>query len=219
MDRLFDHPAEMLARLPVILLALTVHEFCHAYFALRMGDPTAYRLGRCTLNPLKHLEPLGTLCLIFAPIGWAKPVPINPINFDDQRKGVIVSTAAGPLSNLAQALLWALLLRGLYHWGARIENPKLYESMWIMFYAGVSINVGLAIFNMLPLYPLDGFHISVELSRPENREKMIAMAQYGPYAILGIIMLGRIAKVNLLGYVMNPVMDWILLNISGLPPA
>ena len=104
-------PVDLMIRVPVILLALTVHEFCHAYFAYRMGDPTAYRLGRCSLNPLRHLEPLGTICLLFAPIGWAKPVPIIPINFRDPRKGMLVATAAGPLnlSLVCQAKLDAFL--------------------------------------------------------------------------------------------------------------
>src|SRR5690242_12736966 len=106
-------PSVMMLRIPVVLLALTVHEFCHAYFALQMGDPTAYRLGRCSLNPLRHLDPLGTICLMFAPIGWAKPVPIDPRNFRNWRQGVLVSIAAGPISNLIQALVFALLLRGV----------------------------------------------------------------------------------------------------------
>jgi Zn-dependent protease len=212
-----EHPDVLLARLPVILLALTVHEFCHAYFALRMGDPTAYRLGRCTLNPLKHLDPLGTLCLLFAPIGWAKPVPINPLNFRDWKRGVIVSTAAGPLSNVVQAVGWALLIRGLHRFGGSISPPALYQAMWMMFVYGVIINVGLAVFNMLPLYPLDGFHITLALTRPEKQRKMAEMARYGPFAILGVILLSRLGKVDLLGRVTVPVMEWLLIHVSGLP--
>jgi len=101
----------LLMHAPIVIFSLTIHEFAHAFAAYRMGDPTAARLGRMTLNPLAHLDPIGTICLFFAPIGWAKPVPINDINFDDRRKGVLVSTAAGPGSNLCVALACALIMR------------------------------------------------------------------------------------------------------------
>src|SRR5690606_19101552 len=146
---------------------LTVHEFCHAYFALRMGDPTAYRMGRCTLNPLKHLDPLGTICLMFAPIGWAKPVPINSLNFHDQRKGILVSTAAGPISNLVMAVGFAVILRGITTWGSALngipQGAHFLKVLIDMTLWGVFINVGLAVFNLLPIYLIDGLHYSAQL--------------------------------------------------------
>ncbi len=221
-------PVELMLRVPIILLALTVHEFCHAYFALRMGDPTAYRLGRCTLNPLRHLEPLGTICLLFAPIGWAKPVPINPVNFRNWRQGVIVSTAAGPLSNLAQAVLFALLLRGVQYLlrGGLITSLSLplpmettlsfLHLLSAMLFIGVVINVGLAVFNCLPLYPLDGFHITLELLRTERQQRFAELAPAGPFVILGLVMLGNFSDVDPIGELIRPPIRFMLRHVAGM---
>jgi len=214
-------PIQLLIRVPVVLLALTVHEFCHAYFAYRMGDPTAMRLGRCSLNPIRHLDPLGTLCLMFAPIGWAKPVPINPINFTDYRKGVLVSTAAGPGSNLVQALLFALVLRGLIFAAHRVgssasaQTGQVFEVITVMVFLGVLVNVGLAVFNCLPLYPLDGFHITLQLMRPESQERFAQTAHYGPFVILGIVVIENAAKVDILGGLIKPPTLFILKHVAG----
>lgn len=214
--------AELLLRLPVILLALTVHEFCHAYFAYRMGDPTAYRLGRCSLNPLRHLEPLGTICLLFAPIGWAKPVPINRLNFDDPRKGDLVATAAGPLSNLAQAIVYTLLLKLLWSnapsWSLRGEQWHNFAQTAVAFaWLGVQINIGLAIFNLLPLFPLDGFHIVANLQRPGREADFQSTAAFGPFVIAGIVLLSRTTKLDLIGGLINPVFNFLVYRIAGIP--
>ena len=213
----------LLIRMPVVLLALTVHEFCHAYFAYRMGDPTAYQQGRLTLNPLRHLDPLGTICLIFALIGWAKPVPINPLNFHDRRKGILVTTAAGPASNLAQAILFALAIRAIIYYSQgtdTVAHPQVAQFVYVavrMCWWAVFINVGLAVFNCLPLYPLDGFHITLQLMRPESRQRFAETAHFGPYAILGLIFLvPYVAKVNVLGMLIGPPVNFILEHVAGL---
>jgi Zn-dependent protease len=223
-------PRELMLRIPVVLLALTVHEFCHAYFALKMGDPTAYRLGRCSLNPLRHLDPLGTICLMFAPIGWAKPVPINPLNFDNWRKGVLVSTAAGPLSNVAQALLFALLLRVCRYglaWGlwldteGRLPIPResllnfvaLAQEMFLM---AVIINLGLAVFNCLPLFPLDGFHITAQLVKPESQERFVRMAPAGPFMIIGLVFINNYTDFKIINSLIDPPLDFILHYVGGM---
>jgi Zn-dependent protease len=214
--------AELLLRVPVILLALTVHEFCHAYFALRMGDPTGYRLGRCSLNPLRHLDPIGTLCLLFAPIGWAKPVPVLPINFRDPRKGMLVSVAAGPLSNLAQALVYTLLLKlawsNAHALSLRGPQWEQFADIAVVFAAlGVEINIGLAIFNFLPLFPLDGFHIVANLQKPGKEIEFQSTAVYGPFVIAGIVILSRIGKIDLLGGLIHPVLYFLVNRIAGIP--
>src|SRR5207244_4142498 len=103
----------MIVVFPLIALSLTVHEFWHAYSADLMGDPTGRMQGRCTLNPLAHLDPIGTIMLLVGPVGWARPVPVNPLNFANPSKGMAISVAAGPLSNLGLAIISAMVLRVL----------------------------------------------------------------------------------------------------------
>lgn len=211
-------PVDLMIRVPVVLLALTVHEFSHAYFALRMGDPTAYRMGRVSLNPLRHLEPLGTICLLFAPIGWAKPVPINSMNFHDRRKGIILSTAAGPLSNVAQAVVFALLLRGLLHSNGVLADARaddFLRAAYMMCSVGIVINVGLAVFNCIPLYPLDGFHIVGQLMPPASQQRFMETARFGPMAILGLILAEHFTEVDLLTRLIWRPAQFIFENVAG----
>lgn len=221
-------PVDLLIRVPLVLLALTVHEFCHAYFAYRMGDPTAARLGRLTLNPIKHLDPLGAICLVFAPIGWAKPVPVNPLNFRDPRKGDLVTTAAGPGSNLLLALAFALLLRAVLHAGGgiipfvdRTVPPFLYAA-FLFCYVGVLINSSLAVFNCLPIHPLDGFHITLQLLPVRSQQGFADTATYGPFLLLGLIVLDRAVVLDktsgqgILGRLIEPLVSVLLKYVAGM---
>jgi Zn-dependent protease len=216
----FD-PVALMIRVPVVLLALTVHEFSHAYFALLMGDPTAYRQGRCTLNPLMHLDPLGTLCLMFAPIGWAKPVPINPENFRDRRQGILVSVAAGPISNLLQAVLFGLVLRAITHFlkdaAPDSRESQFLEVAWQMAYFAIMINVGLAVFNCLPFYPLDGFNITAQLMRREAQQRFVQMARFGPMLILAVIVIERFTPYRPLTRMILPAVQFVLRHVAGFP--
>jgi Zn-dependent protease len=210
-------PLELAIRLPVLLLALTVHEFSHAYTAYRLGDPTAYRLGRCSLNPLVHLDPLGALCLLFAPIGWAKPVPVNPLNLTRPDRDFILISAAGPASNLVQALLYAIFLRwvGAYAPSIRdaLGDPGL-RAAALFGFAGVIINAGLAVFNMIPAYPLDGFHVFSNLAKGRSQERFREMAPYGPFIIIGLVLLGN-TSFDPLGLVIDPVHGFFLSRVAG----
>jgi len=145
--------------LPVILLALTTHEFAHAYVAYLRGDGTAKAMGRMTLNPWPHIDILGLICLIFTFFGWAKPVPINPANFKDPKVDEILVSLAGVTANLIQALFFGLIIRfvDLTVFGS---YASIVHSMLVM---SVAINCGLAIFNLIPIPPLDGSHVLKEL--------------------------------------------------------
>lgn len=173
-----------------IFLALTVHEFFHAWTALKFGDPTARDLGRVTLNPLAHLDPLGTLMLFVAGFGWAKPVPVNPLNFRNPRVADFWVSAAGPLSNFGLAILFGLIFR-IY---VSVE-PETATRIWLAGYEflrySVIINVVLAIFNLIPLYPLDGSHVLRNLLPPMMAAKLDQIQKYGPYILIGLVILGR----------------------------
>ncbi len=173
-SRFFEELPILLLSLPAILLALSFHEMCHAWAALKLGDPTARNLGRMTLNPLKHLDPIGFLCMIFFRFGWANPVPINTRNFKKPRRDMALSALAGPLSNILLGILSALLLRlGLLIvttcfeeelfailLGAQVNTGFLVVAILIMMlYLSMILNFSYAIFNMLPIPPFDGSRI------------------------------------------------------------
>ena len=149
---------ELMLRAPVILFSLTIHEFMHAWTAWKCGDDTALRQGRVSLNPMVHLEPIGTVLLFFGPIGWAKPVPVQPYNFHRPRRDDILVSGAGVAINFATGLALVLLTRVLV-WQDLLPATPLAKILWGMLGWGVLINFGLAMFNLLPLHPLDGSHV------------------------------------------------------------
>lgn len=134
--------------------ALTIHEFAHAFASDRLGDPTPRLLGRLTLNPLAHLDPIGTLMILFASFGWAKPVPFDPFNLRNPRRDSALISLAGPLANLTLAILSSLLLRLVPTFSFGILSP-----IGLLLSTIIVLNVNLAIFNLIPIYPFDGFHV------------------------------------------------------------
>jgi len=151
---------EILMRMPPIFFALTVHEFAHAWVALRCGDPTAQDMGRVTFNPLAHLDPIGTLCLFFGPIGWAKPVPVNPANFRHPRRDDVLVSLAGVTANLVTAITVAIVIRVTLASGANpAEFSRPMAILWEMAFTLLLISVGLMVFNLIPIPPLDGSHV------------------------------------------------------------
>lgn len=181
--------------LPILLFALTVHEFSHGLTAYLLGDPTPKRAGRLTLNPLKHLDLFGTLTLILTQaIGWAKPVPINPNYFKNPWRDMAITSAAGPLSNFLLAILFAFSYHLFNTLNLNFEEIKISEPMAIISYLSIKINLGLALFNFLPIPPLDGSKILVKFLPPYLRENYLRLELMGFFLILVLALTGLLGK-------------------------
>ena len=197
---------ELVLLIPPLLLSLTVHEFAHARTALAFGDPTAKQMGRVTLNPLAHLDVMGTLVLVVTRfIGWAKPVPVNPNNLHPRPLGDIMVSLAGPMSNFLLALLAGFSLRALAAWGGGLD-PVIYHAMTMMLLGLLLANVGLCVFNLIPLFPLDGHHIMRELlPRSSQMPYMHWQLKYGRVLLLSVILLPRLLETVAGRSVVDPI--------------
>jgi Zn-dependent protease len=190
-----------------LLVAYPVHEFAHAWAAYMQGDSTAKLFGRLTLNPIVHFDPLGgtltALSLLFSPIlfGWAKPTPVNPSNFRDRRNGDVIVSLAGPFSNLVMATLGAFVFRALNQTGVLIDLP---QNVVLGIYYFVAFNVLLAIFNLIPVPPLDGSALLYRFLTPEQVWKVRPiLSQYGFILIIGVFLLAGSYISRFIGDVTN----------------
>jgi len=201
--------------MPVLLFSLTIHEFSHGMVAYLLGDPTPRRAGRLTLNPLKHLDLFGTLTLILTQaIGWAKPVPINPNYFKNPWRDMALTSAAGPLSNLLAAVIFSFLYHLFTLYNLQLGGLLVSEPLSLIFLLGVKINLGLAIFNFLPIPPLDGSKVLVKFLPPQLR------ADYLRLEMLGFFIILLLALTGLLGRTLYPILSFLsnlLLYFTSLP--
>lgn len=199
MEGITEFILELLISLPCVLIALTFHEYAHGFVAYKLGDPTAKLLGRLTLNPLKHLDPVGALCMLFARFGWAKAVPVNMTVFKNPKRDMAITALAGPLANLSLGFIGCFL----YSLSLRLIPPFYEENFayylavaWISFiYNFVWLNISLAIFNLLPIPPLDGGKIFFSLFPNEQYYKILRLER----SIGLIFMIILIADSRLLG--------------------
>jgi len=198
-------PDDLLERLRIflpVLLSLSVHEWAHAYAAFRLGDDTAARLGRMTMNPIAHIDPIGTLLLplMGVPFGWAKPVPINPVRFDrsvSMGTGMAITAAAGPASNFVLAIASVAVLAGLHHAG--VTQPGAYRLFTMLAY----VNVGLGVFNLFPIPPLDGSRIAEAFVPYRWRPAWDSWASAAPFFLFALIAAPRFFDFSLLEWPMR----------------
>lgn len=204
MDRFID----LILSIPGLLLALTFHEFAHGYVAYRMGDNTAKYQGRLSLNPIHHMDIIGTLCLLFFRFGWAKPVPVNQNNFYDRKKGIIFVSLAGPVANFILAFICYVILK--------LISPYYLMSKIASFFveilaSAVGMNIGLMIFNLIPIPPLDGSKVLMEFLPYNVRYKMYNLERYSSILLLILLYTGIISPI--LGFVGDKIL-WLFDTIT-----
>lgn len=191
-----------------LMIAFTVHEFAHAWVAYKFGDPTAQRQGRLTLNPIQHLDPLGTILIFIAGFGWARPVPVNRFMFKNPRLAGVLVSVAGPISNLLMVLL-AFMIWTIFGWlGLAAGVPEFFLTFLNIF---ISLNTMLFVFNLLPFPPLDGYRIIEDLAPPKIRAKMTQYEAYGSviFLILVITPLDQYTIQPIFSYAIPGLLDFI----------
>jgi Zn-dependent protease len=206
----FTQPLLFAAILVAIVVALTFHEYAHAYVASRLGDPTADRMGRLTLDPLAHLDPVGFLMILIAGIGYARPVPFNPAYLKNRRRDPVLIGFAGPASNILMATVFALVLKYV--------SPELGASnllVTFLFFASV-INVNLAVFNLIPVPPLDGSKALLALlDGPRHARARMLIETRGPLILLFIILVDAVGGIGIISPIFHAI-DNLFFRLLGL---
>lgn len=228
LDILFNDPLSFLSWALALLIAVTIHEFAHAWTADKLGDPTPRLADRLTLNPLAHLDPLGTLALLIARVGWGKPVPIDPYNLRNPRRDTALISLAGPASNLILIFLITFLAKLIFRFPMMLVSYSIYQPMALstLYNAGevafssyliaktvgalMILNVGLAIFNLLPVPPLDGAKILFGFLPVRWGVKLEeSLSQYGIFLLIFLIF-PFFGGASLVSYIIFPIINFIL---------
>jgi Zn-dependent protease len=203
---------EWILQIPVLFFSVIFHEFAHGYTAYRHGDDTAYLSGRLTLNPLPHIDPVGTIilpaaCMLmhFPAIGWAKPVPVNPYRLHSPRADMALVAFSGPLSNM---LLIVVSMIGLKIVSFGFLGAALSDPLAIIFVSAIQINLLLAVFNLIPIFPLDGSQIALGLLKGNALEIYEKHLPYGMYIIMGLVFTGAVQ------YILAPVLHLAMLLMA-----
>lgn len=215
---------DMLLSVPAVLLGICFHEYAHARAAYQLGDSTAKDCGRMTLNPVKHFHPIGFLMLVFAHVGFARPVPVNPYNFKNRKRDDILVSLAGPAANVLLAILFTLILKGFIFYcrqqGMFVEFGGSYYFLkdwtyyvYLALMYGVMIDLSLAIFNMLPIPPLDGSHLFLVLMPDSWRPGYSRIQPYLPYVFLVLWLAGGLSWLvsRPLNMLMDVIMNYVIL--------
>lgn len=202
----------LLLTLPAVLIAITFHEYAHAFAADKLGDDTPRRQGRLTLNPLAHLDPIGSIMLVFAGFGWGKPVQINPNNFNRKvtiRKGNALVSLAGPIMNFILAIIFSIIY-GLLIAFTDIFLTEVGDIIGIIITSIITMNVGLGVFNLIPLPPLDGSKV-LNHFLPYNAKEWLARYSQVFYIIFIVLWISGIAS-----NIISPIITWVYEGITNL---
>lgn len=208
---------EILLRLPIIFIAITVHEYAHGYAALKMGDPTAKLSGRLSMNPLAHMDIVGALSMLIFGFGWAKPVPINPNNFKNHKKGTVIVSLAGPISNLFLAFLGSVLYGIFRRIGFGNFSSQFSEIFYGLLAQLILLNVCFGIFNLVPFPPLDGAKIVGAFLPHKTYFKIMQYERYAFPILIVLMYLGIFDKI--LGVLITPIvssLNALIALIAGL---
>ena len=192
--------------IPSLIFSLSFHEYVHAWMAHRLGDNTAAHMGRLTLNPIAHLDLMGSMALLIMGFGWAKPVPVDSRFLNDPKNDMVKVAAAGPIANIILAVFAAIFLRIFFGLGM-VSN--IFKTFFIIF---MQINITLAVFNLIPLSPLDGSQIlSPYLEKRFGTDIMWKMKVYGPQILFFILIFSAITNIHIFSFIINPIFNLFVL--------
>ena len=199
-------PQIIVLLIPALVFSLSFHEFAHAWMAYRLGDSTAARMGRLTLNPISHLDLVGSIALLLMGFGWAKPVPVDTRYLQNPKEDMVKVAAAGPISNIILAIIAALALKFLFSTGLITNSIKTF---FIIF---MQINITLAVFNLLPVSPLDGSQIlSPFLEKKFGSDIVWKMQLYGPRILFFIILFSMVTDIHIFSFIITPIFNLFIL--------